>query len=256
MNYQDKYLKYKSKYLEKKYGYIQIFSYKYNDLNYKQKYFKYKSKYLNIKYGGVSAAERAAAAASIAAIRKTNQDTTGLTGYINPKFAKEDEQNKIKIKELNKEEKIKKANEKIKNEKVHNEVKAKILQHIEDIGKYDYKDSNDNILINKTCKTKYWISKNKENLPCSEEIKSIIKNADLSYFDLSKEIDINSWLNKSLWDKNVKEKGYIESITRLQNWLVEQIVNERYDTPSKGYPKILLSSYIKPAFTNTNKKKK
>jgi hypothetical protein len=52
MNYQDKYLKYKSKYFLKKYGHIQIFSYKYNDLNYKQKYLKYKSKYLDIKYGG------------------------------------------------------------------------------------------------------------------------------------------------------------------------------------------------------------
>ena len=55
MNYQHKYFKYKSKYLEKKYGHIQIFSYKIdnnNDLDYKQKYFKYKSKYLNIKYGG------------------------------------------------------------------------------------------------------------------------------------------------------------------------------------------------------------
>ena len=51
MNYQHKYLKYKSKYFLKKYGHIQIFSYKYNDFDYKQKYLKYKSKYLDIKYG-------------------------------------------------------------------------------------------------------------------------------------------------------------------------------------------------------------
>ena len=51
MNYQHKYLKYKSKYLEKKYGRKFRFRYKIdydNDLDYKQKYLKYKSKYLNI----------------------------------------------------------------------------------------------------------------------------------------------------------------------------------------------------------------
>jgi len=56
MNFQHKYLKYKSKYFEIKYGHIQIFKYKVNndnDLEYKQKYLKYKSKYLDIKYGGV-----------------------------------------------------------------------------------------------------------------------------------------------------------------------------------------------------------
>jgi hypothetical protein len=81
MNYQYKYLKYKSKYLEKKYGrqftykidynnddldYKQkYFKYKLkyggtrklkvdynNNFDYQQKYFKYKSKYLDIKYGG------------------------------------------------------------------------------------------------------------------------------------------------------------------------------------------------------------
>ena len=79
MNYQHKYLKYKSKYLEKKYGRQFRFRYKtdyendsdykqkyfkyklkyggtrkYNNNNfdYQQKYFKYKSKYLDIKYGG------------------------------------------------------------------------------------------------------------------------------------------------------------------------------------------------------------
>ena len=51
MNYQHKYLKYKSKYLEKKYGRKFRFRYKIdydNDLYYKHKYLKYKSKYLNI----------------------------------------------------------------------------------------------------------------------------------------------------------------------------------------------------------------
>ena len=70
MNYQQKYLKYKSKYLEKKYGHIQIFSYKIdnnNDLDYKQKYLKYKSKYLNIKYGGAGPAKPATPAVTPAA---------------------------------------------------------------------------------------------------------------------------------------------------------------------------------------------
>ena len=53
MNYQDKYLKYKSKYLKKKYGHNYIFKYKIdynnNDLYYKHKYLKYKSKYLDLK---------------------------------------------------------------------------------------------------------------------------------------------------------------------------------------------------------------
>jgi len=53
MNYQHKYLKYKSKYLEKKYGNRFRLRYKINynndDLDYKQKYFKYKLKYLDIK---------------------------------------------------------------------------------------------------------------------------------------------------------------------------------------------------------------
>ena len=54
MNYQQKYLKYKSKYLEKKYGHCVKFKIdnNNNDLYYKQKYLKYKSKYLDIKYGG------------------------------------------------------------------------------------------------------------------------------------------------------------------------------------------------------------
>ena len=62
MNYQQKYLKYKSKYLQIKYGHNKIFSYSYkvnydnNDLDYKKKYLKYKSKYLYIKYGGVDTA--------------------------------------------------------------------------------------------------------------------------------------------------------------------------------------------------------
>ena len=62
MNYQQKYLKYKSKYLQIKYGHSKIFSYSYkvnydnNDLDYKKKYLKYKSKYLYIKYGGVDTA--------------------------------------------------------------------------------------------------------------------------------------------------------------------------------------------------------
>jgi len=60
MNYQYKYLKYKSKYLEKKYG--RKFRYKIdndndNDLDFKQKYLKYKSKYLDIKYGGETTIE-------------------------------------------------------------------------------------------------------------------------------------------------------------------------------------------------------
>ena len=57
MNYQHKYLKYKSKYLEKKYGYRVNFKIdnNNNDLDYKQKYLKYKSKYLDIKYGGAGA---------------------------------------------------------------------------------------------------------------------------------------------------------------------------------------------------------
>ena len=70
MDYQQKYLKYKSKYLEKKYGHIQIFSYKIdnnNDLDYKQKYLKYKSKYLNIKYGGAGPAKPATPAVTPAA---------------------------------------------------------------------------------------------------------------------------------------------------------------------------------------------
>ena len=59
MNYQHKYLKYKSKYLEKKYGRKFRFRYKIdydNDLDYKQKYLKYKSKYLNIylKHGSAN----------------------------------------------------------------------------------------------------------------------------------------------------------------------------------------------------------
>ena len=95
MNYQYKYLKYKSKYLEKKYGHIQIFSYKYNDFDYKQKYLKYKSKYLDIyfKYGGSKAAERAAAAASLAAIRKSNQNTTGHSGYVDQNWIKTNAEN-------------------------------------------------------------------------------------------------------------------------------------------------------------------
>ena len=62
MNYQQKYLKYKSKYLQIKYGHNKIFSYSYkvnydnNDLDYKKKYLKYKSKYLDIKYGGANLA--------------------------------------------------------------------------------------------------------------------------------------------------------------------------------------------------------
>jgi hypothetical protein len=66
MNYQHKYLKYKSKYLEKKYGHIQIFKYKVNndnDLNYKKKYLKYKSKYLDIKYGGIGSGSQSSAIA-------------------------------------------------------------------------------------------------------------------------------------------------------------------------------------------------
>ena len=59
MNYQQKYLKYKSKYLEKKYGRKFRFRYKIdydNDLYYKHKYLKYKSKYLNIylKHGSAN----------------------------------------------------------------------------------------------------------------------------------------------------------------------------------------------------------
>ena len=59
MNYQHKYLKYKSKYLEKKYGRKFRFRYKIdydNYLDYKQKYLKYKSKYLNIylKHGSAN----------------------------------------------------------------------------------------------------------------------------------------------------------------------------------------------------------
>ena len=62
MNYQYKYLKYKSKYLEKKYGRKFRFTYKIdydndNNLDFKQKYLKYKSKYLDIKYGGENTIE-------------------------------------------------------------------------------------------------------------------------------------------------------------------------------------------------------
>ena len=97
MNYQHKYLKYKSKYLEKRYGHIQIFSYKIdnnNDLNYKQKYFKYKSKYLNIKYGG-DAAFRAMNAKTKAVIGTSS--ATGQTGYIDPKFKQIDANNNAEI---------------------------------------------------------------------------------------------------------------------------------------------------------------
>lgn len=61
MDYQHKYFKYKSKYLEKKYGHQFKFRYKIdydNDLDYKQKYFKYKSKYLSLKYGGAPTVDR------------------------------------------------------------------------------------------------------------------------------------------------------------------------------------------------------
>jgi hypothetical protein len=65
MNYKQKYLKYKSKYLEKKYGRQFKLKIDYeNDLDYKQKYLKYKSKYLNIKYGGTIAAGLAVKVAS------------------------------------------------------------------------------------------------------------------------------------------------------------------------------------------------
>ena len=57
MNYQYKYLKYKSKYLDIKYGHSIILKIDYdidndNDLYYQHKYLKYKSKYLDIKLGG------------------------------------------------------------------------------------------------------------------------------------------------------------------------------------------------------------
>ena len=94
MNYQHKYLKYKSKYLEKRYGHIQIFSYKYNDLDYKQKYLKYKSKYLNIKYGG-DADFRAMNAKTKAVIGTSS--VSGQTGYIDPKFRKIDADNNAEI---------------------------------------------------------------------------------------------------------------------------------------------------------------
>jgi hypothetical protein len=61
MDYQHKYLKYKSKYLDIKYDHRFKFIYKIdydNDLDFKQKYFKYKSKYLDIKYGGDSKVNR------------------------------------------------------------------------------------------------------------------------------------------------------------------------------------------------------
>jgi hypothetical protein len=97
MNYQHKYLKYKSKYFFKKYGRQFRFRYKIdyeNDLDYKQKYFKYKSKYLNIKYGG-DKDFRAMNAKTLAVIGRGN--TSGETGYVNPKFKQIDVDNNAEI---------------------------------------------------------------------------------------------------------------------------------------------------------------
>jgi hypothetical protein len=80
MDYQHKYLKYKSKYLDIKYDHRFKFIYKIdydNDLDFKQKYFKYKSKYLDIKYGGTGKSDRAWADFSTAQIRKGSFVFTG-----------------------------------------------------------------------------------------------------------------------------------------------------------------------------------
>jgi hypothetical protein len=129
MNYQNKYLKYKSKYLEKKYGRQFRFRYKIdyendNDLDYKQKYFKYKSKYLNIKYGG-DKLSRAMAARTQAIVQTNNRFTTGLSNYINPQYAIEDEKNDALIAQ-NKAEAKAKAKVDAPKIKAANEAKQKI----------------------------------------------------------------------------------------------------------------------------------
>jgi hypothetical protein len=88
MNYQYKYLKYKSKYLEIKYGYRVKFKIdnNNNDLYYKQKYLKYKSKYLDIKkqqkggvFGKIAAASKSAANYLVKATATTAASTKPTT---------------------------------------------------------------------------------------------------------------------------------------------------------------------------------
>lgn len=256
MDYQQKYLKYKSKYLEKKYGRQFRLRYKIdnnNDLYYKQKYFKYKSKYLHLKYGGLSKAERAANAASSAAIRENNRKTSGESGYVNPKTIKEEEENLIIIEKLTKKEQEEKEKKKKKNKIIHDKVIDKILNQIEDIGKYDFKDKDDNLLINKICSKNKVIAinnfftkkENKSMVSCYKKIISILKKANTDNYDLSKEIDINNWLHNSFVNAKVIKKGYVNSIKKLKNWLLKTIVDDKYSIDVKS--KIILSSYINPS---------
>jgi len=255
MDYQQKYLKYKSKYLEKKYGRKFRLRYKIdnnNDLYYKQKYFKYKSKYLDLKYGGAPTfsslfgrneeayvqIEKKASLKEKKDFIKGQKETAAL----------------LKIKEQEQKENAKAEQEKEKIEKIRSENREKLLKKLEEILNnipYDKKLVNCQVNFGK-CE------------PCDEKVeKKKCKNGvykTCTIIDNNNNLELkNTWFGKEIYcPKQYKYTSSIMSI--INNEIIKSVHNTNFDSNefSEKFIRILLKPPIYDApskFINSDKRK-
>ena len=213
MNYQQKYLKYKSKYLEKKYGHCVKFKIdnNNNDLYYKQKYLKYKSKYLDIKYGGETSIQA--------------RDRILAEGFKAAKILADKQSKDAKIladKQLKDRENVKKKKKILldKLQKIIKDIpyKLKLINCME--GKEDYKKSFFGKPTTEVyCPQKYYYSNYINSLINTELDKHYIINVE-------ENIIINNILDdvlKEAFRNDRKKPKYINDIVLLKNYIITKI---------------------------------